>query len=127
MVVGCATNDKPDIDPTGTVFTTLTWGGGNCAKTGTEPFKIFIARSASSYEMTTDAVGQTIHGNVFCGPEYCEIQFFKSWENNNNDLLHLDGTLTLDGDTNEITGTGKYDVLGDCEQVVSFKGALQKL
>ena len=34
VLVGCATNDKPDIDPTGTVSTTLTWGGGNCAKTG---------------------------------------------------------------------------------------------
>ena len=31
VLVGCATNVNEEIDASGTVSTTLTWGGGNCA------------------------------------------------------------------------------------------------
>ena len=126
ICAGCATNDKADIDATGTVSTTLTWGGGNCAKTGAEPFTMFLAKNAyGSYDMTTNAVGQNINGTVVCGGYYCEIHFSKDWQNNNNDLLSLDGTLTLEGETNKITGSGTYKDLGNCDQQATFAGALQ--
>jgi hypothetical protein len=128
VLAGCATN-KGDIDATGTVSTQLTWGGGNCAKSGSEAFTIFLVKNGyGSYDMTTSAIGQDITGSVICGPEYCEIRFHKSWFNNANDLLSLDGTLTLKGEDMTITGTGKYEVFGagaDCEQVATFKGSLQ--
>ena len=127
VCVGCATEDRADIDASGTVATTMMWGGGNCAKSGSEPFTMFLARTSyGSYDMTTSAVGQSISGNVNCGGYYCEIQFFKNWENNTNDLLSLDATLTLEGETNKITGNGTYKSLGDCEQQVTFSGALQR-
>ncbi len=130
VVAGCAAEDKPDIDATGTVQTQLTYGGGNCAKSGTEPFVMYLAKNGyGSYDMTTSAVGQDINGNVVCGSVYCEIQFWKTWNNNNNDSLTLEGTLTLDGNDMSITGSGKYSVyggfVGSCEQVVTFAGALQ--
>jgi hypothetical protein len=126
ICAGCATNDKPDIDATGTVNASLTYGGGNCAKTGSEPFKLHLQKNGyASYDITQDAVGQHISGDVVCGGYYCEIHFFKDWQNNNNDLLSLDGTLTLEGETNKISGNGTYKALGDCEQQVTFAGALE--
>lgn len=130
VVAGCATENKPDIDATGTVQTQLTYGGGNCAKSGSEPFVMYLAKDAyGGYDMTTSAVGQDINGNVTCGPVYCEIQFWKTWNNNNSDSLTLEGLLTLDGNNMSITGSGKYSVYGgftgSCEQVVTYAGALQ--
>jgi hypothetical protein len=79
--------------------------------------------------MTQTAVGQDINGNVICGSVYCEIQFWKTWQNNNNDSLTLEGTLTLDGNDMSIKGSGTYSVfggsVGSCDQVVTFAGALQ--
>jgi hypothetical protein len=128
-LAGCARDPGPEIDATGTVQTQLTYGGGNCAKTGSEPFVMFLAKQdAWNYTITQSAVGQSIGGNVVCGSVYCEIDFFKTWDNNNYDSFHLDGTLTLDGNDMSITGTGKYSVFGSsgsCEQVVTYKGALQ--
>jgi hypothetical protein len=42
--------------------------------------------------------------------------------------MTLEGVLTLDGDTMQITGNGKYSVSGSatsCEQMVTYAGALQ--
>jgi hypothetical protein len=130
VIAGCATNSGPELDATGTVQTQLTYGGGNCAKTGSEPFVMFLAKNAyGSYDMTQTAVGQDINGNVVCGSVYCEIMFWKSWQNNNNDSMNLEGTLTLDGNDMSIKGSGKYSLFGgltgSCEQVVTYKGALQ--
>lgn len=129
LLVGCASEDKPDIDATGTVAGQMMWGGGNCQKSGSEAFMIFIAKIDSyNYNITTNTVGASIGGNVVCGPEYCQIQFFKQWSGANQESLSLDGTLTLDGDTNAITGNGKYnsfDAAGSCEQQVTYTATLQ--
>jgi hypothetical protein len=129
VLAGCAGEPKEDLDATGTVQTTLTYGGGNCAKSGTEPFVIFLAKQDSwNYTITQSAVGQSINGNVVCGSVYCEIDFFKTWQNNNQDSLSLDGNLTLDGNDMSIKGNGKYSVFGSgtsCEQVVTYAGVLQ--
>ncbi|HEX5059611.1 MAG TPA: hypothetical protein VFV99_09640 [Kofleriaceae bacterium] len=129
LLVGCASNDKPDIDATGTVTGQMTWGGGNCQKSGSEPFTIFIAKIDSfNYNITTNTVGASIGGSVVCGPEYCQIMYFKQWSGANQESLSLDGTLTLDGDTNAITGNGKYDsfdAVGSCEQQVTYTATLQ--
>src|SRR5262245_61657924 len=92
ICAGCATNDKPDIDATGTVSLMMTYGGGNCAKTGKEPFMMFLAKRGEfeGYDITQTAVGQNINGNVVCGSEYCSIDFFKTWTNNSNDSFSLD-------------------------------------
>jgi hypothetical protein len=128
VLAGCASEPKENLDATGTVQTTMTYGGGNCAKSGAEPFVMFLAKQDQwNYTITQSAVGQSINGNVVCGSVYCEIDFFKSWENNNNDSLHLDGNLTLDGNDMSIKGNGKYSVFGttSCEQVVTYSGVLQ--
>jgi hypothetical protein len=131
VVAGCAAENKPDLDATGTVQAQMTYGGGNCAKTGSEPFVMFLAKQDQygSYTITQSAVGQEIGGNVVCGSVYCEIMFFKSWDNNNYDSFHVDGTLTLDGNDMSITGNGTYSVFGSatgsCEQVVTYAGTLQ--
>ena len=126
----CASNDKPDIDATGTIAGQMTWGGGNCQKTGSEAFTIYLAKNTAtnSYTITTNTVDAQIGGDVLCGPEYCQIMFFKQWTGANQESLSLDGTLTLDGDTNAITGNGKYDSFdlnGSCEQQVTYAGTLQ--
>ncbi|HEY5925910.1 MAG TPA: hypothetical protein VIV11_29685 [Kofleriaceae bacterium] len=127
-LAGCVSTES-ELDATGTFSTQLTYGGGNCFKTGSEQFTIFVAKNGyGGYDMTQSAVGQTINGNVFCGSDSCDVMFFKSWQNNNDESLHLDGTLVLDGDTNQITGNGKYSVFGlgvDCDQTVTFAGTRQ--
>lgn len=130
VLAGCvADSDKPDLDASGTVQAQMTYGGGNCAKSGSEAFTIYLAKNGyGSYDITQGAIGQSIGGNVVCGPVYCRIDFFKSWQNNDNDSLHLDGTLTLDGNDMSIKGNGKYSVFGlgtDCEQTVMYQGALR--
>jgi hypothetical protein len=130
-LAGCvSSSDKPDLDATGTVQTTMTYGGGNCAKSGSEPFVMYLAKQDQwNYTITQSAVGQSINGNVVCGSVYCEIDFFKTWDNNNYDSFHLDGNLTLDGNDMSIKGNGKYSVFGgssgSCEQVVTYAGTLK--
>jgi hypothetical protein len=129
VLVGCASNNKEDIDATGTVAAQMTWGGGNCQKSGKEAFTIFLGRNAyGSYDITHTSTISDINGNVTCGPEYCEIQFWQQWTGMNYEYMTLEGVLTLDGDTMQITGNGKYSVSGSgtsCEQMVTYAGALQ--
>ena len=128
LLSGCVSAES-ELDASGTFATQLTYGGGNCFKTGSEPFTIFVTKNGyGGYDMTQSAIGQNINGNVWCGSDSCDVMFYKSWQNNNNESLNLDGTLVLDGDTNKITGTGKYSMFGigtDCDQTVTFAGARQ--
>jgi len=126
-LVGCM-SDKPDIDATGTVQSTLTWGGGNCRKTGTQGYTVSIINNGyGSYDMATTQAGAHINGYVDCGPEYCRITINQSWEEQLGDQYNfytIDATLTLDSH-DKITGSGTYRGDASCEQQMSFSGVLQ--
>jgi hypothetical protein len=129
VLAGCVgVGGGSDMDATGTAQMQLTYTGGNCAKAGSEPFVLFFAKNGyGSYDITQAAIGQTISGSVFCGSRSCDVTFFKTWSNNANDSLSLDGMLTIDDDM-VIDGSGKYSMFGfgvDCEHFVTFAGALQ--
>jgi hypothetical protein len=129
-LAGCASEDKPDIDASGTVSTQMTYGGGNCQKSGNEAFTIYLARNAAynSYDITQPSPDATVGGDVVCGPVYCQIMIFKQWTDVDYVSYDIQATLTLDGNTNAITGNGTYKAFGsaiNCEQQVTFAGSLQ--
>jgi hypothetical protein len=130
VLVGCvSSNDQPDLDPTGTISTQMTWGGGSCRKTGTVPFMLHLAKNAyGSYDMTQNMPGAFVGGNVRCGSASCEIDFFIQWQGENYESYQQDGLLMLDGDTMQVTGNGKYSMSNpgtSCEQLIGYAGTLQ--
>ena len=117
-------DDKPDIDPTGTVQSTLTYGGGNCQKSGSEPFVVSIGEDAFGYQLTQSKPDVSISGFVNCGPEYCRINVNQHGSGIGAPTLDIE--LTVDR-ARTVTGTGSCSVFGsgtNCDQTVTVSGNL---
>ena len=127
VLSGCVSEDKPELDATGTVQAQLTWGAGNCLKSGTEGLLIQIAKGGfGEYTVTQTNPGVNMSGFVICGSYYCQIDFTRSWEGPSQESLRLTGTLTLD-DNDQVTGTAEYSAFGlstSCEQTAKITGTL---